>query len=286
MKISHSSPLAIPIHCAAAAIFAAALLVISPLAHAQVIQRDAQALSLASQAVTAMAGTATIADATVSANVTYTAGSDIESGTATLEAKGTLESRFSAALSGGSKLYIRNSTGMPANTAAPAGQWWGADGVAHAEAMHNCWTDPAWFFPALSTLSSAAADTTLSAIYVGAEMHNGSSTHHIRLIRSLSGQSSRATQIIATLSTEDVYLDAATLLPLALDFNAHPDVDLGTNMPVEIVFSNYKTLGSGQLPFHIQKYINGTLIWDVTVTGINLNTGIPDSDFTITVWPS
>lgn len=81
------------------------------------------------------------------------------------------------------------------------------------------------------------------------------------------------------LSGVDIYLDSASLLPDEIDFNAHADNDENTNFPVEIHFSNYQAVNAFVVPFRIQKFFNGSLLLDVTVTSAAFNTGLPATDF-------
>jgi hypothetical protein len=68
-------------------------------------------------------------DATLQATPTYVAGSDEESGTATLTAHVNQESLLQLNLSGRTRQEIRNGA---------AGVWVGPDGAPHAMATHNC----------------------------------------------------------------------------------------------------------------------------------------------------
>jgi hypothetical protein len=82
-------------------------------------------------------------------------------------------------------------------------------------------------------------------------------------------------------STTDFYLDAGTLLPVAVSFQSHPDGDAGSNIAVEIDFSNYQPSNGIQVPFRIQKLVQGSLTLDFTVSSVVLNSGLPDSLFAI-----
>jgi hypothetical protein len=50
---------------------------------------------------------------------------------------------------------------------------------------------------------------------------------------------------------------------------------------VEVDFSNYQATNGTQVPRHIQQYVQGTLTLDLVLTGVSLNSGLPDSDFNI-----
>jgi hypothetical protein len=79
----------------------------------------------------------------------------------------------------------------------------------------------------------------------------------------------------------DLYLDAKTFLPVALSFSAHPDTNALVNIPVQVQFSNYQTVGGVRVPFHVQKYLQGSLFLDLAASQAVLNSGLPDSDFSI-----
>jgi hypothetical protein len=85
--------------------------------------------------MSAMTGNTALFGTTITAVVNTTA--DGETGTATLYAKGTNESRADLALSGGNSSEIRNST-----PGYPQGQSIAVDGSALTWATHNCWTSP------------------------------------------------------------------------------------------------------------------------------------------------
>ena len=77
-------------------------------------QSDLQALALAAQAMAALTNGVAVSDVTLNGNATWIAGSDNETGSATLVAKGTSESRIELGLSAGAKkTEIRNDTASP-----------------------------------------------------------------------------------------------------------------------------------------------------------------------------
>ena len=84
---------------------------------------------------------------------------------------------------------------------------------------------------------------------------------------------------LVTLSSTDVYLDSSSLLPVAFAFNTHPDNNSLLNIPVEIDFSNYQAVNGAQIPFHIQKFLNGSLFLDMTIQSAAVNSGLTTSTF-------
>jgi hypothetical protein len=180
-----------------------------------------------------------------------------------LYAKGQYESRIDLSLSSGNRSEIRNSSSDT------QGEWIGSDGTPYSFAVHNCLTDAVWFFPVFSSLAFAT-DQHQTLSYVGLEALNGASVQHLRSV--WSGQQ---------LTTMDFFLDATTLLPVAINFNAHPDNDSNTNIPVQILLSNYQNLNGVQTPYHIQELFNGNLLLDFTASSAVINSGLADSLFAI-----
>ncbi len=79
----------------------------------------------------------------------------------------------------------------------------------------------------------------------------------------------------------DLYLDANSLLPSALAFNIHPDKNSSVDIPVEIRFGAYQSFKGTWVPTRIQKYLQNSLVVDLTVTSATANSGVSDSAFTL-----
>ena len=229
-----------------------------------------QAVTLASQAQLALTGSVQVNDVTLTGTGTRTAGSDVESGTVSLKALVGGESRLDLTVAGGTRSEIRN---LDSNGASQ-GFWIGLDGIAHAMANHNCVTDAAWFFPALSVLSQLS-NPNLLVTYVGNETRGGVNVQHLHFVI----QSPAPSALFQQLSAEDLYLSASSNLPVAITFNAHPDNDASANLPVEIDFSNYQAVNGVQVPFRIQKLLNGSVLFDLTVQSATLNSGLTAAAF-------
>lgn len=238
---------------------------------APVAVRDPNAVALASRALQALVGGAALTDITLQASATYTAGSDQEMGPATLVALGNQQSRVTLNLTSGQRQEIRSGI---------AGVWVGADGAPHAMLSHNNFVDAAWFYPAF-TLAALASDPTLAISLVGQEVHAGEPVYHLVLYRVVSRKNPNTIALIQRISTTHLYLDAATLLPAALAFNLHPDRDTYVDIPVEIRFGVYQSFGGVQVPARIQKYIQNSLVLDLTVAKAAVNSAVSANFFTL-----
>ncbi len=237
------------------------------------VTQDPTAVALATNAVTRLSGSVQIADVTLTGTATRVAGSDIGSGAVTLKALGTSNSRMDLSLSDGPLSEIRTS-----QSGAPQGAWLAPNGSYNNMAAHNCLTDAAWFFPELTVLSQTS-NPNLSITYVGQQTKNGISVQHLQFAVSSGTQIPGLGDPLLMLSSTDVYLDSSTLLPVAFTFNTHPDNNALLNIPVEINFSNYQTVNGVQIPFHVQKFLNGTLFLDMTIQSATLNSGLAVSAF-------
>jgi hypothetical protein len=232
---------------------------------------DPQAVALAAQALAAL-GNAQVNDATLSGTVTRTVGPDVETGTLTLKARASVQSRIDLNLQDGTVSEIRTT----ASDGSPAGSWI-SNGTAHPMASHNCLTDAAWFFPRLSVLNIQALTSNSILKYVGQEMRGGRSVQHLAYFVQPPGGNLR--DLAQHLTTEDIYLDGSSLLVVAITYNEHPDNNALVDIPVELDFSDYRLVNGIQIPFHIQKTFNGNLLLDISVQSAVLNSGLTNSDF-------
>jgi hypothetical protein len=229
---------------------------------------DPQALSLAQKSVAALTGNASVVDARLQTSVISIFGADSETGTGLFQAKGTGESRVDLNLNEETRSDVRNFV-----NGVPGGAWKRDADTSKTYAYHNCWTDATWFFPAFSSLAQTGNPNFIFS-YLGQQQHGRVNTEHLRVYQLGLGP-------IPQLSTMDFYLDAVSLLPLAVAFKVHPDNDLLTDIPIEINFANYRPVNGIQVPFRFQRMFNGSVILDVTVTNIFLNTGLSDSTFSL-----
>ncbi len=232
---------------------------------------DPQALAFAAKSITAMTGGNSISDVTLTGTVTWNAASD--TGTANLRALGTGESRMDLALSAGTRTEMRD-----AQTGVALGQWTNPNSSTGMSAYQNCQTDAVWFFPALGSLA-AGSNVVLS--YIGQQTWNGTTVQHIQSYIYQSSPPPIPGTTAQQLSTMDFYLDATTLLPVSVTFNAYPDNSTASPLLIEVDFSNYQSIGGVLVPMSIQRSSQGNVEVSVSVTNAALNTGLSLSLFSI-----
>jgi hypothetical protein len=80
--------------------------------------------------------------------------------------------------------------------------------------------------------------------YVDVESLNGASVNHFQAVRTFPGQGDAATmELLLQLTAFDLYIDAGTFLPVALNFNTHPGNNALQSIPIAIEFSDYRNSG-------------------------------------------
>jgi hypothetical protein len=230
---------------------------------------------LLQRALGVLAGTAPLADVTLTGTARRVAGSDDETGTAVLKALATGEARMDFSFPSGqrSEVYANSDQG-------PVGSWSGPDGTPGAMSLHNLLVDPAWFAPAL-ILSKLSSTQNVTVSFSGSETRDGLAVQHLTVSKQFPGLPARVSAELQRLSQMEVYLDASTSLPVSVSFNTHPDNNARSDFPVVIVFSAYQSVEGVQVPFHIQKYMDGALVLDFQLQKVDLNAGLSLGSFGI-----
>jgi hypothetical protein len=256
------------------ACLAVVLLFASNLAAQQTATTSTQGAAILQKALAALAPTTPITDVTLSGTARRIAGSVDESGTVVVKALAGTGTRIDLTLSSGPRTEIRNTSSLPI-----AGSWSGPDGVSHSMSYHNLLTDPGWA-PAFTIASLLSAQNAV-VTYVGPETRDGRSVIHVAASQTSPFPNPRGAASFEHLSQVDFLLDSTTLLPAAISFNIHPDGNANVDIPIEIEFSNYTTVNGTQIPFHVQKFINNSLVLDLQFTSATLNSGLSASSFSL-----
>jgi hypothetical protein len=229
-----------------------------------------QAVTLLKQALAALNPGTPTTDITLSGSVHYIAGSDDENGTATLQALSGA-TKLTLSLQSGSRTYVENTSSN-----SPTGTWSGPDGVAHAIPYHNLLTDPVWFFPLLP-IARGLSNSGYLITYVDQETLDGEAVQHIAISQPGTLPTTGGEPSFSHLSQMDYFLDSTTFLPVAVKFTIHPDTNDLLDIPVEVRFSDYRTVNGVQVPFHVQRLLNNVLALDFQFETAALNTGLSAS---------
>lgn len=232
------------------------------------------ASQLLQQSLAALQGNTPITDVTLTGSARRIAGSDDESGTATLKALAGTGTRLDLSLSSGPRSELRNVSGPE-----PAGSWSGPDAVSHAISNHNLFTDPGWF-PAFAISSLLSAPNAVIT-YIGTETHDGQAAIHITASQQFPTLSGNTASLMQHLTQTEIFLDPSTNLPAAVAFTMHPDNNALLDIPVEVQFSDYRSVNGAQIPFHVQKFLNNSLLLDLQLQSATLNSGLTVASFQV-----
>jgi|SRR5882762_2696859 len=253
--------------------FVLATSLLNPTAAPQTAQNAPLAVQYLHQALTALGGNTPLTDVALTGSAHYIAGSDDETGTATLKAV-VGASRMDLSLSSGSYSEIQNRL-----SGSPIGAWSGPTGLSHPMAYHNLLTDPVWFFPAFPIAGGLSPNYV--ATYIGHETRNGQTVEHVSVTQTSPAQPSPGSTLSQHLTQVDFFLDFSTLLPAAITFSTHPDDNALLDIPVEVQFSNYRAVNGVQIPFHVKKYLNNSLLLDLQFQTVVLNAGLSATTFSV-----
>jgi len=231
------------------------------------------AATLLQKSLAALVGNASISDVTLTGTARRIAGPDDESGTVTVKALADGSGKIQLSLPSGDRNEVRS-----AGTSGPVGAWSGPDGVSHTISNYNLMTDFGWF-PTF-TISNILSSNTSVVVNLGQETKESRSVLHLSVSKQYP-EIADDTTLLQHLSTIEIFLDASTYLPAALSYNIHANNNGFVDIPVEIHFSDYRSVSGSQIPFHIQKFINNTVCLDVQFTAITLNSRLPAMEFAI-----
>jgi hypothetical protein len=250
---------------------------VPPQTTTQAAPRDPQAILVLQKSLSVLVPGAPVNDITLTATAHSIAGSLDESGEATLEGLASGSSRVDLNLSSGQTSEVRSVS----SDGVPTGSWSGPSGTAHTIPQHNLMTDATWFYPAFY-ISRTLRDTSYAVSAADTETRDGQAVEHIRVYRpALTGTVAQVAAMIQNLSQMDLYLDATTLLPVAVEFDVHADMNALVDIPIEVRFSNWQASGGAMVPFRVQKFLNSGLALDLQITSAALNTGLQASSFSV-----
>src|SRR6202030_1792727 len=218
----------------------------------------AQATALLQQSLTALAGSTTVSDIALTGTVRRIAGSDDETGSGVLRAILAGMSRIDLVFATGKRTEFSDLTGSM-----PAGTWSGPDGTLHSMAAHNVLAEDAWFVPVFA-ISRRLSNSNFVATYIGLENWKGQMVQHVSVVETLflPNSPNAPAPTIEHLTRVDFFIASTSLLPVGISFFTHPDQNAAIDIPVEIDFGDYRSLGATMVPFHIQKFLNNTLLLD------------------------
>jgi hypothetical protein len=201
-------------------------------------------------------------------NAVWTAGTLSDSGTVTLAASsgGSAQMQLELA-STGSRTEL--SSGIAAGSRC---SWSGNDRLKHDMDPANCWKPLLWFLPAFSIQPSLMPDALVASdLGVGSVGHAAGPLRHLQFEYGFQQNKLEDTKELMRLSASDLGLDRASYLPSVLTYDILSDGDAPSSVHIEVRYADYKDVNGVQVPFTIQRYVNGSLQLDISIQNAEIN---------------
>lgn len=243
----------------------------TPPTSTQQAQRDPQALTVVTQAISAAGGQAALSeiqDFAGTGTVTFNWAGEAVQGNATVKGRGIRQFRLDASLPDGVQTWaVNNGQAFKKES----------DGTVTQVPYYNAMSFESLTHPCAHLLA-AFQDSSVSISYVGLETMSGNQVHHIR-IQTVVAPSQNPGGIRSKLSRKDFIIDAATLSIIAIQDVTHPPDQVTKDYPHELRFSEYQKVSGVLVPFSITEISSGQPTFTIQLNQINFNTGLSDADF-------
>lgn len=216
----------------------------------------------------AFSGGKSVQSVQFSGEATWHGGSLEDSGAVTLTASADGSSQMQLLLGGSGQ---RTETQAGAGSSARC-NWAGEDGTAHEVHSGSCWRPVLWFLPALS-LQTSLPPSNLSVVDLGMETVGASANinRHLQSQITFSDSSDALAAEMAQQSKTDIGLDPTSHLPAMLAYSVHPDNGASAQIAIEVHYSDYRTVNGVQIPYLIQRYVNGALQLEIHINSAEIN---------------
>lgn len=247
-------------------LFCSALLVFGASAGAQTIpQRDAQAVNLLGQALTALGGTANIAaikDSTVSGTIQMmpSGGSAGAVRTFTWTVAGN-EFREQEGSGADARLFV-SGHGKPASE---------RGGKVGRINYHVARANLPFYLPEL-VLYTELSGQKYTLTFVGNSTLEGKAAIHVHI-------SDDSDSVGKLVTPQEWYFDAASSLPLRVEFRLPSNENAADYSTAAFDFSDYQAAGGVLVPLRLTYFQDGKAVGVVSVSTARLNTGVLSSDF-------
>jgi len=233
----------------------------------QLPTRDPQGVIVLQHAFAAMGATVP-SDSVATGNIPLVAGSKTESGSIRILTRGTGQSAEQIQTSGGTRSVVY-SQGL-------------------ANRVDNSGTTPFTLELAASSqtpclplvlIAGPLNNPDYAFQYLGLEALGSAQTHHLRAWNTFS--STPKLRHIAEFTARDFWIDASSGLVLKLAFVQRAGGGAEPRIPMEVRYSDYRSVGGVLYPFLIETRYNGTPWATTTISSVNLNTGLSEAAFSV-----
>ena len=134
------------------------------------------------------------------------------------------------------------------------------------------------YTPALACEADAAHDG-MRVEYIGREVVEGQSVHHIRFSMAGQGKNRHADAVEELISEYHVFIDSATNRVAATRTWVFSPEAVENRSIWETIYSDYRDVDGILMPFHIQNRVAGQPYREVVLSSVRINANISEKDF-------
>ena len=242
-------------------------------------QKDIQAITILSQAVATLGGTAAISAikdySGTGSLVFYQSQTQQVNGTVTITGLGLGEFRMDSNLSTGTRSFAvsqgrthRKREDGTVSHFPPTGPIPSSDAFPYVTPIF-----PSGIGFPNQELAAALNSSQLSVFYKGLVQLDGHSVHDVQVQRVLSG--STAQDPMAEYNLIDLFIDAATFQVVMTEDS------IPKHVLHQIRYSDYRVVTGVLVPFSISEQMGGQRTWDIQLSQLTFNAGLQDSNFAL-----
>ncbi len=129
----------------------------------------------------------------------------------------------------------------------------------------------------LTFLASKIADKSLHVEDLGLQSLDGLPTRQLQI--SSSWANDKALSPYQEFTVYEIWLDPVTSLPRAVSYRQREGIGAIPWVAIRVEYEDYRAVGGLLYPYHITKYVNGTMWADINVTSVAINKGLAISEF-------
>jgi hypothetical protein len=237
------------------------------------LQRDAQAVALLQQSLTAMGGAqALLFKDSLAMGLVQTFSPDGTSVSLPIvkKSKGTKMLRSEVQRPEGTRIRIvNNGVGAIQNPV----------GTVRSLSSNNTVAERVEHIPALSLLSDWQS-SSIEVRYVRSDTLNGLPVQVIAL-SFIPTADPQWVQFYRSTTQNLFYIDQATALVSKIEYKNFADNDSNFSEKIEVFYTDYRPVSGVLVPFTQTTYADGRLQSTLTLTSVAFNAGLPDSEFTV-----
>jgi hypothetical protein len=207
----------------------------------------------------------TVSSVQISGTATWYAGGLTDAGNALLTANSNGSAQMQLSLNSKGQ-WTESQTAV--GTSMSCG-WIGNDAVQHTGNLINCLRPVVWFIPPIF-LQSLTLTSTISVTDLGVgPIASAGSYRHLHCF--FSTFPDPVTESAAAENPVEIGVDPNTFFPAVVSYQVQPDNGANVLIPIEIRLSNYNQVNGVQVPYLIQRYVNGALQVSIQVTSVQVN---------------